>query len=74
MNGEILALLKQIAIMMAPDPSDSEIEMQYKLDRMKNPHNESHKPKLRDRIEIILDYKIAAYNMLAQRRTTNETR
>jgi len=43
---------------MAPNPSDAHIELQYKLDKMKNPHNESHKPKLRDSIEIIADYKI----------------
>jgi len=45
-------------------PTDYDIEQQMKYDKMRNPHNDSHKPKLRDRIEIIVDFKINAAKML----------
>jgi len=45
-------------------PTDYDIEQQFKYDKMRNPYNESRKPKLRDRIEIIVDFKINAAKML----------
>lgn len=52
----------------APQPSNSEIEAQMRLDKNKNPHNEPHKPKLRSRTEIecCLRYKWAS-KMLEER-------
>lgn len=57
----------ELAIMLAPNPSDADIEFQQKYDRMRNPYNDSHKPKIRDRAEIILDYKIAMWKMLQEK-------
>lgn len=34
-------------------PSEDEINRQESIDKVKNPYNEPHKPKLRDRHEII---------------------
>ena len=58
---------KALAIMLAPNPSDADIELQQKLDRMKNPHNDFHKPKIRERAEIIIDYKIEMYKLMLER-------
>lgn len=43
----------------APVPSEEHIKTQMFIDRSINPHNEPHKPPLRDRIEIEVDYKVA---------------
>lgn len=56
---------------MAPKPEDSVIHMWQQNDRSRNPHNDSHKPKLRSRAEIIamLAYEHADA-MLAARKDT----
>lgn len=48
----------------APDPDPNEIVHQMKMDKMRNPYNDSNKPKLRDSMEIIVDYRIAFAKML----------
>lgn len=47
-----------MAVIHAPNPSDSKIAIQRQSDKNKNPYNESHRPPLRDDDEIIIDYKI----------------
>lgn len=39
----------------APSPTEEDIAAQYRYDKMRNPYNDHHKPKLRDRHEIIAD-------------------
>jgi len=39
------------------NPSDGDIEREQSNDRARNPYNDYHKPKLRDRQEIICDLK-----------------
>lgn len=52
-----------------PSPTENEIELQYKLDKACNPYNESHKPKLRERKEVIADLRyIVADAMLEARK------
>lgn len=41
----------------APMPTKDEIDMQCNFDGAKNPHNDSYKPPLRERHEIIADLK-----------------
>lgn len=36
----------------APSPSSEWIETQRQLDRQRNPHNDSHKPPIRDLVEL----------------------
>jgi hypothetical protein len=52
----------------APEPSIEDITREQSIDRGKNPHNDSYKPRLREREEIIcfLRYK-RADAMLAER-------
>ena len=53
----------------APEPSESEIDRAYKLDKMRNPYNEPHKPKLRSDLEIRAAHRFAyADAMLAARK------
>lgn len=42
----------------APPMSESYIQLQQNSDRNRNPHNDSYKPKLRSRDEIIADYRV----------------
>lgn len=37
----------------APPPTLAQIEAQQSYDRTRNPHNDSHRPRIRDRHEII---------------------
>lgn len=39
----------------APEPSPDDITLQSNLDRSRNPHNEAHKPKIRESREIVAD-------------------
>ena len=43
-------------------PSEEDIDSIMSIDRMKNPHNEIHKPKLRSRFEIIKKLKLDYIN------------
>lgn len=45
----------------APEPTKEEIEYEMQQDKLKNPHNDSYKPKRRSKVEIIceLRYKYA---------------
>lgn len=53
----------------APEPSESEIDRAYKLDRMQNPYNEPHKPHPRTDLEIRAAYRFAyADAMVAARK------
>ena len=52
----------------APEPSLEDIGAQMQRDKNINPHNDSYKPALRSRLEIIADLKFAyADAMLAAR-------
>jgi len=52
----------------APHPTDQDIAMEMNYDRVRNPHNDSYKPNIRDKLEIIaaLRYRYADA-MLKQR-------
>jgi hypothetical protein len=52
---------------MAPAPTDSEIEMAHKLDKMRNPYNDCYKPPLRSRSEVIADYKVGFAKLMLER-------
>lgn len=41
----------------APEPHADYISMQQHFDRGRNPHNDSHKPKLRSSVEIVAAFK-----------------
>jgi hypothetical protein len=43
----------------APMPSDEQIVFEMQRDRNRNPHNEGHKPRLRERVNIIADLAFA---------------
>ena len=48
----------------APEPTEDYIKTQQQLDKNRNPYNDGPpKPKLRDRIEIIIDFKVEYANM-----------
>jgi hypothetical protein len=47
--------LRQWYATHAPQPTEGDIDVQRKYDRNRNPHNDSYKPPLRSRIEIIAD-------------------
>jgi hypothetical protein len=52
----------------APEPSKDWIDLHHSIDRSRNPHNDSYKPRIRETIEIIASYKYAyADAMLAER-------
>lgn len=59
-----LTKLEYALISSSWEPSESDIDIQIKTDRAKNPHNDSYKPKLRSRTEIILDLKIEYHKLL----------
>lgn len=40
------------------EPTEEQIERERQHDKQMNPYNDSYKPKLRDRTEIILDIKL----------------
>lgn len=46
------------------EPSEEDIKHEQLMDRLKNPHNESHKPIIRDRMEIIIDLKTDYINKI----------
>ena len=47
-----------LAVIHAPMPLEQYITMEQQIDNTKNPYNDSHKPKLRDRNQIIADLKV----------------
>jgi hypothetical protein len=49
--------MRQWFATFAPEPTKEEINEQWELDKIRNPHGESHKPKRRSRLEIITDLK-----------------
>lgn len=52
----------------APQPNDDTIALHERGDRERNPHNDSYKPKLRSRAEIVAGLRYAfADAMLAER-------
>lgn len=48
--------LRDYFAIRAPAPTDDYIKMQLQKDKNKNPHNDSYKPKIRSRVEIICDW------------------
>jgi len=55
---------------LAPDPSKEEIEREAQKDRLKNPHNDSYKPRLREYDEIVAQLKFK--KAIAMRKAKNE--
>jgi hypothetical protein len=56
----------------ASEPSADWISMQRQFDRNRNPHNDYHKPRLREEVELIAAYKyMIADAMLAEREKGN---
>ncbi len=53
-KDEILALM----VANAPLPSEDHVKMEQRCDMNRNPHNDSYKPPIRSKEEIIADYKI----------------
>jgi hypothetical protein len=47
--------LRDYFAIRAPEPSKDRIEMLMQFDRNRNPHNDSHKPRLRSEVEIRCD-------------------
>lgn len=60
--------LRDYTAIHAPQPDISQVELHEKLDRSRNPHNDSYKPKIRSRAEIVsaLRYEFADA-MIAER-------
>lgn len=52
--------VQELAIMSAPDPTEGEIEKAIK-------HDANRSNPMRSRMEIVLDYKLAAYRMLQRK-------
>lgn len=53
----------------APEPSQDHLDMEYRLDRQRNPHNDPHKPQPRSPLQIKAQYRFAyADAMLAARK------
>lgn len=53
----------------APEPSQDYLDMEYQLDRHRNPHNDPHKPQSRSPLQIKAQYRFAyADAMLAARK------
>ena len=52
----------------APEPNAEIISSEMELDKMKNPYNDSHKPPLRSKLEIIIDYKYKYAKTMLERR------
>ena len=55
--GVAAGTLRDRFAMAAPEPTEKQIEWESQKDRNANPHNDSHKPRLRDTLEIIADLK-----------------
>lgn len=51
-------------VQSAPEPTQEQVGQQMHRDKQRNPHNDSHKPKLRDSLEIVVDYKLEFANMM----------
>ena len=62
------ALTRDMFAALAPAPTKEQIESESRQDRLKNPHNDSYKPRLRDYGEVIADirYRHADYMMAAR--------
>lgn len=43
----------------APEPSEDDVKMQRQFDRNRNPHNDSHKPPIREHRQIVADLRYA---------------
>lgn len=55
---------------LVPEPSKQEIEIEAQKDRLKNPHNDPHKPRLREYDEIIAHIRFR--KAAAMRKVKNE--
>lgn len=59
--------LNLLCASLAPVPSLEYIQQQARIDRNRNPHNDSYHPPLRSDQEIIADYKIEFVKTLRAR-------
>lgn len=57
----------KLMIALQPNPPSEYIVTEMQKDKMRNPHNEAHKPPLRETIEIIADYKIKLGRLIVSR-------
>ena len=48
---------RDVFAMMAPEPTKEAVDMEKDRDRMRNPHNDSYKPRIRSRSEIVAELK-----------------
>lgn len=55
---EGLSRREYIAIHL-PEPKEEYIQQQMELDKLRNPHNDSYKPRRRGRLEVICDLRFA---------------
>lgn len=53
----------------APEPTKIDIEVELQSDRIRNPHNEAHKPARRSLARIIADLKYQYADAMLQART-----
>lgn len=44
--------IRDVFAMLAPKPSESEMAHEFSIDKMRNPHGDSHKPPRRGALEI----------------------
>ena len=52
----------------APEPSTEDISSEFERDRLRNPHNDPHKPKIRSKREIIAELRYRyADSMISER-------
>lgn len=57
----------EILFIDTPNPPEDHIKYEMQYDRSQNPHNDSYKPPLRSRNEIIADFKIKYANDMIKR-------
>lgn len=56
-----------LAAIAAPGPTTEQITTAQRMDKNLNPYNDYNKPKLRDTVEIIADYKLGCADILLAR-------
>lgn len=59
--------LRAMYAAIAPAPTDEEIKWEMQKDRNLNPHNDFHKPKLRERNEVIADLRFKFADTMLKR-------
>jgi hypothetical protein len=56
---------RELAAMLATNPSEEEISQEMERDRRKNPHNDGPpKPRLRERLEVVAALKLKSVDAL----------